>query len=265
MSIQEELKKIGLKPERGQNFLQNSSTIEALVAAGEVEDKTVLEIGPGTGSITEKIMESAEKVYAVENDSRLANYLKEKFKDNIEIIKDDFLEYKIPDEVERCVSNLPFQITSEALEKLGKEQLQSALILQRDVADKITAEPGDKKYCFQTVVCQYYFIPVKLRDISSRNFYPQPEVETSIVKLYPNRDRHGVKNEDEFLELVQTLFNNDRKKVRNSFVDGRHILGFEKHEAKNIRDKLPHSDKRVKQLEISQLRQINSKIQDFKD
>jgi 16S rRNA (adenine1518-N6/adenine1519-N6)-dimethyltransferase len=250
------LRKLGIKPVKGQNFLTSEVIVEALVEAGEVEDQEVLEIGAGTGAITQKLSEKAEKVYAVENNSVLSKHLREEFESsNVEVFEQDILEHDFG-EVDRCVSNIPFHLSSEILEKLGKEQIQSALIIQDDLADRIVAEPGESDYGRLTVMINYYFIPVKLRTVPSSSFEPAPDVQAAIVKLYPNEERHGVENEDFFFKIVRALFTHKRKKVRNAFVDARHILEISKDEAKEIRDDLPHSEKRVNQLEIIELKEI---------
>jgi 16S rRNA (adenine1518-N6/adenine1519-N6)-dimethyltransferase len=242
-----------VKPGKGQNFLVDFNVVKAIVEAGEVDDCSVLEIGPGTGAITSELVDRASSVRVVERDSRLASFLREEFSE-VEVDKGDFLEAEIDEE--RCVSNLPFEITSEAIEKLGEAQVQSAVIVQKELAEKAVAEPGDSRYGPFTVLCQYYFVPVKLRDISSSSFYPSPDVEGAILKLYPNSDRHGVEDEENFFTVSRALFTHKRKKVRNAFVDARHILDFEKDHAKEIRDDLPHSEKRVVDLEIRELAEI---------
>lgn len=257
MNTREKLKNLGIKPVKGQNFLNSETIVEALVKAGEVEDQTVIEIGAGTGAITEKLSERAEKVYAIETDTTLYNHLKEELDSvNTKVINEDFLEHNINEKVSRCVSNLPFHIATEAIEKLGRHQIQSSVIVQKEFAEKILAEPGDNQYTETTIRSRYYFLPVKLRDVSKRNYYPEPEVETSILKLYPNQERHDIENSELFFQVVKALFTNKRKKVRNSFVDARHILDISKEEAKTLRDELPHSEERPVELEIKQLGQI---------
>ncbi|MFB6174595.1 MAG: 16S rRNA (adenine(1518)-N(6)/adenine(1519)-N(6))-dimethyltransferase RsmA [Candidatus Nanohalobium sp.] len=257
MNAQETLKKLGVKPVKGQNFLNSEQVVQALVEAGEVEDEVVLEIGAGTGVITEKLAEKAEKAYALETDTTLYNHLKEKFKgSNVEVLNKDFLEYEIPEDVTRCVSNLPFHIATQAVETLGEKQIQASVIVQKEFAEKILAEPGDNQYTETTLIVNYYYLPVKLRDVSSRSYHPEPEVNTSILKLYPNKDRHGIEDTENFFTVVKALFTNKRKKVRNSFVDARHILDISKDEAKKFRDELPHSEERPVELEIRELGEV---------
>lgn len=256
MEIEEQLRKVGVKPGKGQNFLRSEATAAALVEAGEIEDSRVLEIGPGLGKITEKIAKKTDDLVLVEKNGNLASYIRKNFPD-AEVLKEDFLQVNLEElEVDRVVSNIPFQISSDIIEKLGEAQVQSALIVQDELADKVVAEPSDKNYGFATVKAQYYFVPVKLRTLSSRSFYPEPEVDAAIIKLYPNKDRHSVDDEEAFFDLVKALFTHKRKKLRNAFVDTRHMLGYEKDDAKEIRDELPHSEERVINLGIKELAEV---------
>ena len=256
MEIEEQLRKVGVKPGKGQNFLRSEATAAALVEAGEIEDSRVLEIGPGLGKITEKIAKKTDDLVLVEKNGNLASYIRKNFPD-AEVLKEDFLQVNLEElEVDRVVSNIPFQISSDIIEKLGEAQVQSALIVQDELADKVVAEPSDKNYGFATVKAQYYFVPVKLRTLSSRSFYPEPEVDAAIIKLYPNKDRHPVDDEEAFFDLVKALFTHKRKKLRNAFVDTRHMLGYEKDDAKEIRDELPHSEERVINLGIKELAEV---------
>lgn len=255
MNQRDQLRKLGVKPVRGQHFLESETVVEALVEAGELDDKDVLEIGPGTGIITEKLIDRAEEVTAVENDTTLAMHVEDEFP-SVEVLNQDFLQMEDLD-YDRCVSNLPFQISSEAIRKLGDAQVQSSLIVQKQLAEKAVADPGENEYNEFSIAVQYYFVPVKLRDVPRNSFHPKPEVDASILKLYPNRERHGVENEEAFFELAKALFTHQRKKVRNSFVDARHILNFEKDRAKELRDDLPHSEKRVVDLVVKEIAEIS--------
>lgn len=261
MNVEKELRQLGVQPVEGQNFLTSEAVVQALVEAGEVEDQKVLEIGAGTGFITEKLEEKAEKLYALERDAKLHSHLEEKFSGSgkVQVLNEDILDWDFPD-LDRCVSNLPFQISSEIIELLGRKQIQSSLIVQDELAEKIVAKPGESRYNYFTVLVNYYFIPVKLRKVSSSNYYPAPNVDTAIIKLYPNKERHGIGEEEFFFEAVKALFTHKRKKVRNAFVDARHILDLEKEKAKELQDRLPHSEERVVDLDIRQLSEITDEI-----
>lgn len=259
MNTEEELKKLGIKPVEAQNFLISERTIEKLVEEAEVEDKNVLEIGPGTGNITKKL-EKANKVLAVEKDTKLAKNLEKIEQQNLEVLNKDFNQLNLENyKIDIVVGNIPFNITKQILEKIGKAQLPAVLIIQEDVADKIVAEPGDSNYTNYTVKNNYYYIPIKLNRIPSSYFYPKPEVNAALVKLIPNKDRHNVKDEAELLKMSNALFTHKRKKTRNAYTDARHILEISKDKAKEIRDKLPNSEKRVNQLEVVDIKEITEK------
>jgi 16S rRNA (adenine1518-N6/adenine1519-N6)-dimethyltransferase len=239
-----------------QHFLQSNPIVEALVEAGEVGQKQVLEIGAGTGNITEVLVEEAESVVAVEADADLASGLERRFSEqNLEVKNSVFPDVNLPD-FDRCVSNPPFTLTREVIEFLGKRQAMSALVLQEEMADRLVADPGQNRYGHLTVKTLLDFVPVKLRTVPSSAFDPEPSVDAAIVKLYPNRKRFNIQDRDDFLELSKALFTHDRKKVRNAFVDARHILGLSKNEAKDVRDQLPHSDSRVTDLTVSEIAEI---------
>lgn len=256
MEIRKQLGKLGVKPVEGQNFLNSEPVIQALVESGEIEEgQKVLEIGGGTGSITEKLAEKDADITVLEKNTVLSDHLEEEFP-NIEVLNEDVLEFDL-DGFDRCASNIPFQLSKKILGKLGEAQVQSSLILQDELADKIVAEPGSNKYSEYTVRMNYYFIPVKLRTVPKTSFHPQPNVDAAIIKLYPNKERHGIEDEEKFFEMVKALFTHKRKKVRNAFVDARHMIGMDKDDAKKVRDDLPHSEKRVNELEVIELKEIS--------
>lgn len=249
MNQRERLKELGVKPTEGQHFI-SSEYVERFLRHADTSGKTVMEIGPGTGAITGEV--DAEKIYAVEKDTVLAEGLEDVLED-VQVINDDFLEVEFPEDVEHVIGNIPFEISSDILEKLGEAQLQATLLVQEDFADKIVAGPGDSDYSFQAFRAGYYFVPVKADVIPSQAYFPEPEVSTAVLKLFPNRERHGVEDDQALLDFAKALFTHKRKKVRNAFVDARHILDLSKEEAKELRDQLPHSERRVNDLEVSEM------------
>ena len=254
MNVRNKLAEIGLKPGKGQNFLDNESIVEALVEAGELEEHATLEIGGGLGKITGKILEKTGELTVVEKDPALAAYLRENFP-NAEIIEEDVLNCDL-ERYERCISNIPFQYSSEIILKLGRNQIQSALIVQDELADKIVLDPGDSDYGYFTAAVNYYFIPVKLTSVDSRNFYPEPDVNAAILKLYPNKERHQIENEEEFLEFLKAIYTHKAKKLRNALTDARNMLNIEKDSIKKVRDEAPYSEKRVFQLNLKESSEV---------
>lgn len=253
MNTREKLQELGVKPVGGQHFLDSELAVEKFLEDAETSGKTVLEIGAGTGNITQKI--EAENIYVVEKDTSLANELE---RQGFNTFNEDFLEMEIPEDVEYLLGNLPFEISSEVLEKTGKLQLPSTFIVQDELADKVVAGPSDSEFNFFSFLMSYYFVPVKAASISSRNYYPEPEVDTAVLKLFPEKDRHGVSKEDEqdFLDFSKALFTHRRKKLRNSVVDARNMLAVEKEKVRRIRDELPHSERRVNDLEVVEMKEV---------
>lgn len=260
MDVHQELKELGIRPTKGQHFINNEIAIRKFLNQAEFKGKNVLEIGPGTGSITGHI--DAEKIYAVEKDTVLAERLRSKeFKVELEVLNQDFLEMEVPEDVEYVLGNLPFQLSSEILEKIAGLQLPAAFIVQEELADKVVASPGESEFNFFSFKMSYFFIPVKAGEISSRNYYPEPEVDTAVLKLFPEK-YSGIDSEEEFLDFAKALFTHRRKKVRNSLVDARNMLGEEKDVLKRFRDELPHSEKKVYELEVVELHEVFKEFRD---
>ncbi len=254
MNPEQKLKEIGVNPGKGQNFLNNEHVIEALVEAGEVDQHKTLEIGGGLGAITEKLTEKTSDLTVLELDSGLAEYLRTEFP-SVVVEEGDVLEADLS-EFERCVSNIPFEISSDIIRGLGENQIQSSLIVQEALADKIVLDPGDADYNFFSMIVNYYFVPVKLRTVKAYNFHPSPEVDAAIIKLYPNKERHEVVDEENFLNVSKALFTHKRKKVRNALVDSRNMLDLNKDEIKEVRDEAPYSEKRVIELDVKKLAEV---------
>ena len=259
MNLDQELSKIGVKPKKGQNFLTHKPTIKALVESGELDDHKTLEIGGGLGAITEQLTKKTKDLSVVEMDDTLARHLEEKFPD-INVLNEDFLEMELG-KFERCVSNIPFEISSDIIKKLGEAQIQSSLIVQDDLADKIVLDPGEPDYGYFTALVNYYFVPVKLRSINSSAFYPKPDVDAAMIKLYPGKHRYKVDNEEILLSTIKALFTHKRKKLRNALVDSRNILGVKKNEIKPLRDEVPYSEDRVINLDIRKLAEVSEWIE----
>jgi 16S rRNA (adenine1518-N6/adenine1519-N6)-dimethyltransferase len=248
MNPVEKIRDLGIDPQDGQHFLRSELAVEKFI---DCIDKTgnVLEIGGGIGAITQKL----DDPLVLERDPQLASELRSQ---GFKVRTEDFLKADIPDDVDILVGNLPFQITSEILDKSGRLQKRCVFIVQEELADRLTRKPEEKGYDFYSFRMNYFFLPVKADVISSRSFYPSPEVDTAVLKLFPAEDRHDIEDREQFLDFSKALFTHARKKVRNAVVDCRHMLNVEKDEAKSFRDELPYSEKRVRNLEIKEMEEI---------
>ncbi|MDY6789525.1 MAG: 16S rRNA (adenine(1518)-N(6)/adenine(1519)-N(6))-dimethyltransferase RsmA [Candidatus Nanohaloarchaea archaeon] len=264
--IKQILNRYGFSPDRlkGQHFLNDERLLEEEVEEAEIGGSdTVLEIGGGLGTLTRKLAERAGKVHTVEKDPQMVEILEKELSDleNVEIHSSDVLDLDLPD-FDKCVSNPPYQISSSIIEMLGRERKLSVLTFQKQFAKRLVASPGSKDYSRISVRCQMSFIPVYLKEIPASSFLPEPEVDSALVKLYPRNDEIYTGDEEAFNRTIRALFTNRRKKIRNAFVDGRHILNIPKQKAKRMRDRIPHSEDRVNNLEVRELAEISEFLEE---
>lgn len=263
--IRQLLQKHGFTPDthQDQHFLDSEHILNREIEEADLSSTdTVLEIGAGLGNLTRKLAQKAGTVHAIERDKRLVTILQKEFRttDNITVIQGDAMEIDWPD-YDKCVSNPPYHISSSLTEKLGQNQKLSVLTLQKEFAQRLVAQPGSSDYSRLTIMANYYFIPVYLQDIPPSAFYPEPDIDSALVKLYPRPNKFSIQDPDSFLRTVKALFIHKRKKVRNAFVDSRHIIGIDKDQAKTMRDQLPHSQERVINLNMKQLADITHHLE----
>lgn len=257
--ITELLQKHGLSPKTGlgQHFLDDPSILDREIEEAEIEETDhVLEVGTGLGTLTTRLADAAGQVTTIEQDSGLIPVLKKELRmyDNVDLVHGDALEVEWPD-VDRCVCNPPYQIASALVERLGEEGIFSVMVVQEEFAQRLVAEAGTGDYSRLTLLANYYFVPVYLESIPATAFEPEPEVESALIKLFPANKEDEVAPE-QFFTTVDALFTHKRKKVRNAFVDSRHITGMTKDAAKEMRDDLPYSEERVIDLELQQVVEI---------
>ena len=227
MNILEETKyimnKYDVHPNKrlGQNFLFDEPSLQTIASEVTNED-TVIEIGPGLGTLTAILAEKAKKVIAVEIDSKMVQILQERFKlyDNVEIIQDDILHVDI-DKIApkaKIVANLPYYITTSIITKLLNTNIKDITVLiQKEVAERICAEPGTKKAGAITYFVKYCADSKIVANVPRECFIPSPEVESAVVKI-TKRDEKAVKvdNEKLFFEIIKTNFTQRRKTILNS-------------------------------------------------
>ncbi|MFB6265968.1 MAG: 16S rRNA (adenine(1518)-N(6)/adenine(1519)-N(6))-dimethyltransferase RsmA, partial [Candidatus Nanohaloarchaea archaeon] len=233
-------------PDRDQHFLDDDSVVKTMVGEAEIsEEDVVLEIGAGVGTITKQLVEEAGRVLAYENDPELVRVLEEELggHENLEVREEDFSSAEVPG-FDRCVSNIPFHLSTDVVQFLGERKALSVLLVQREFAERLVAEPGEDVYSRVTAVTNFSFLPVYLEDVSRSSFYPETDVDASIVKLFPRGEEFDV-DQVFFRDVVDALFVHRKKKTRNAFYDSRHFFDLSKEEAKDLRDELPHSEKRV--------------------
>jgi 16S rRNA (adenine1518-N6/adenine1519-N6)-dimethyltransferase len=214
----------------GQNFLIDGGILKKITAAAELTPAdTVIEVGPGLGVLTETLVEQAGKVIAIELDSNLADILKAHYIDSnkITVINDDVLKINPADILGKqtdykVVANLPYYITSAVIRHFLEASIKPGilvLMVQKEVAKQITAEPGQMSLL--SVSVQLYGKPTIVSKVSSHCFYPAPKVDSAILKIevFPQQK---VQNDDitGFFDIVRAGFSANRKQLPNSLANG---------------------------------------------
>ena len=211
------------KKSLGQNFLNNASLLSNIVELGNIsKNDVILEIGPGTGNLTEKILEKKpKKFYVVEKDDSLSKFLKNKFGDKIIIINDDILncysKFKFDTQI-KVFGNLPYNISTKILisfiklNDISKYFSKFIFIFQKEVADRLIAETNNKNYGRLSVITSWKMEKSKILDISPEFFYPIPKVWSTLLTLTPKSDFIKI-NQIKNLEHVTNIFFNQRRKM----------------------------------------------------
>jgi 16S rRNA (adenine1518-N6/adenine1519-N6)-dimethyltransferase len=234
---------------KGQHFLVDRSALERIAQYAELcKEDRVLEIGAGTGNLTEVLAQRSSCVYAVEIDPHLAMSLQGMFQ-NVRIIKGDALEIELPD-YNKIVSNLPYQISSKITYRLLSRPFELAVLMfQQEFAKRLVAPVGSREYGRLAMVAGF-FCEAKILEILPRSaFRPVPEVNSAIVRLLPRSVRPDVKPEV-FLRLAEGLFSHRRKKVKKALA----ALGVSKEKLAEIDAKL--LDKRPEELTPDQAAEL---------
>ncbi len=226
--------KLTMKKSLGQNFLVEPNILTKMLAAADVDKHTnAIEIGPGIGALTERLAQEANKVVAFELDRRLAPILKTELAqyENIEIIFQDILQANVReiiaerfDPTERLVvaANLPYYITTPIILNFIEADLPIdafVMMMQKEVAQRMTAKPGTKAYGSLTIAIDYY-TEAEIAFIVPRTvFVPRPNVDSAVLKLQ-RRSEPKVKVADEkfFFDLVRAAFNQRRKTLWNNLM-----------------------------------------------
>lgn len=217
----------------GQNFLQDPNIIRKIVnAVGVRQDDIVLEIGPGRGALTEHLLDVGCRLHLVEFDRDLIQYWQDRALDhpNLSVHGGDILEFDF-DELKltknqriKVVGNLPYNISSPILIMLLKHTAiidRLIIMLQKEVIDRLSAEPGNKQYGRLSVVVQQAFRVDNLFNVPNTAFFPPPKVTSAVAQLLPHNDL-PVSNHLLFSELVKQAFGQRRKTLRNNFKNSDH-------------------------------------------
>ena len=256
----------------GQNFLVNEEVVDSIVEnAGVTKNDLVIEIGPGLGTLTSRLLEKAGKVICVELDRKMIAILEKRFKlyENLELINDDILkidlnqlisENKI-NEIQhvKIVANLPYYITTPIIMKLLEERLDIesiTVMIQKEVAQRLAAKPGTSDVGSITYTIWYYTEPKIVLEVPKESFIPAPEVTSSVIKLdILKQPRIEVKDEKQFFKIIKVAFMQKRKTLINALVNGK--IFQNKEDAKKCLEELKIDEKiRGEKLTLEQYKNI---------
>lgn len=214
----------------GQNFLIDNHVLEKIIKAADItKEDFVLEIGPGIGTLTQYLCESAGKVAAVEIDKKLIPILEETLSDydNVTIINDDILKFDIHSLIRvsnegrpiKIVANLPYYITTPIIMDLFERHIpliNITIMIQKEVADRIQAKPGSKEYGALSLAVQYYSKPYLAANVPPNCFMPRPKVGSAVINLTPyTKPLYHVEDEKLLFSLIRASFNQRRKTLVN--------------------------------------------------
>ncbi len=254
----------------GQNFLIDGHVVEKIIKAAEItEGDTILEIGPGIGTMTQYLAEAAGKVYAVEIDKNLLPVLDETLAeyDNVQVINEDILKVDIKELLGddcnsmKVVANLPYYITTPIIMGLFENHIPAksiTVMVQKEVAQRMQAKPGSKDYGALSLAVQYYAQPYIVANVPANCFMPRPNVGSAVIRL-TRWDNPPVKVKDERLmfKLIRASFNQRRKTLQNG-INNAPDLNFTKEQVVEALGKMGLSESiRGEALTLEQFAQLS--------
>ncbi|WP_150466569.1 16S rRNA (adenine(1518)-N(6)/adenine(1519)-N(6))-dimethyltransferase RsmA [Francisella sp. SYW-9] len=213
------------KKHLGQNFLQDENIIQKIVKLANIKSQdTILEIGPGLGALTRHLLSASPNVNVVEFDSSVIDTLVENCEKygRPNVYNEDFLKFdinKVSSEKIKLVGNLPYNISSPILFRvieMSSKIIDAHFMLQKEVVDRIVSAPNSKSYGRLSVILQYHFECSMVLKIPPEVFYPQPKVDSAILRLKPRINKDFLKNYAFFEKLVKQSFAQRRKTLHNN-------------------------------------------------
>ncbi len=211
------------KKSLGQNFLNDQKIIDLIVETGNINSKDiVLEVGPGTGSLTEKILDKKPKDFIlIEKDKRFADYLHQRYKNKIKVFNEDMIKFSYKDYFEKeliIFGNLPYNISTQILVKwiriknLDKFCKKFILMFQKEVADRIIAKTNTKNYGRLSIFSNWKMNVEKVTDVEPSSFKPAPKVKSTVLTFTPKKKVYDLKDPKN-LEHVTNIFFSQRRKM----------------------------------------------------
>lgn len=259
----------------GQNFLIDARVLEKIIgAAGITSEDFVLEIGPGIGTMTQYLCENAREVAAVEIDRNLIPILEDTLQgyDNVEIINEDILKVDINRLAQeknkgkpvKVVANLPYYITTPIIMKLFESHVpvdSITIMVQKEVAERMQAEPGSKEYGALSLAVQYYAEPVIVANVPPNCFIPRPKVGSAVIRLVSHRESPvQVEDEKRMFALIRASFNQRRKTLVNGLNNSPEITASKEEIAKALVQMGLKENVRGEKLSLKQFAELSNRL-----
>ena len=261
----------------GQNFLINENVVETIVESSNItKEDLVIEIGPGLGTLTKYLLEKAKKVICVELDKKMIGILEDRFKlyDSFELINDDILKVNLKQLISKekttnninsvkVVANLPYYITTPIIMKLLEEELDLesiTVMIQKEVAKRLSAIPGQKDTGAITYTVYYYANAQEVIEVPNNCFIPEPDVTSEVIKLNIRKEKPvSPKSKEEMFKIIKCAFMQRRKTLLNSLTNAN--IFKNKEEGINILNELNiNTNIRAEKLTLEDFQNIADKI-----
>lgn len=273
------MKKYKIKANKslGQNFLINQEVVDKIVESSEItEEDLVIEIGPGLGTLTKKLLENAGKVICIELDKNMVTILQDRFSNlkNFQLINEDVLKVNLKKFIQdekiknnfksaKIVANLPYYITTPIIMKLLEEKLDLesiTVMIQKEVADRLIAVPGEKNTGAITYAVYYYADGREILEVPNNAFIPEPEVTSKVIKLNLRKEVPiKVNDEEKMFKIIKSAFMQKRKTLLNALTNAKVFTS--KEEGINILHNLNLNENiRAEKLTLENFADITNKI-----
>lgn len=220
---------VKFKKKYGQNFLRDDRIVKQIVSVSDIDNNSlVIEVGPGGAILTKELASKAKNVLAYEIDTDLENELAIKLSsyDNVDVLFRDFLKTDLKEDVSKYeydnlyfVSNVPYYITTPIIMKLIKSNLhfnKIVMMVQKEVGNRFSTQPGSKEYGSITVLLNYFFDIKKEINVSKKEFIPVPKVDSVVVSFTEKKEKLPIKDFSFFEQLLKDSFQYKRKTIKNN-------------------------------------------------
>lgn len=236
------------KKSKGQNFLIDGRVADRHISYAEIrEGDRVLEVGPGLGILTERMVTLPCDLTCIELDDILAQYISETFGDRVSLIHGDAVKVPFP-EFDVFVSNLPYSVSTPIIFKLLEHRFRTAVVMvQKEFADRMVADVGSPDYSRLTVNLFYRADCEIMETVPASRFNPRPKVDSALVRIVPRKAPFEVLDERTFFKVTEVAFNHRRKKIGTSLKSARMV---------SPGDDIPYLDERIEDLRPAEIGEI---------